>query len=194
MRRMTSAAARGKNAAEAVALAKSIMLPPLWPVAAISLPADVEQPCTSRIWAENEAKSGSNHALSVIADGVAHHMRGDRGNFSINLQQKAVNISYLSLPTPLSAAAAPSRKPMGGKSMRKFVVLGAALVLSVVTVPSIVSQAQAGPAAKHRTPHAHMIQTMHQEKQAPAKPAKDPECNIGFQKGNLNWQEHYHCY
>ena len=72
--------------------------------------------------------------------------------------------------------------------MRKSIILVAAVALSVVTVPSIVSQAQAAPAKQHRArPATRVVQ------QAPA-PAKDPMCNNGYNKQNMNWQEHYHCF
>jgi uncharacterized low-complexity protein len=67
--------------------------------------------------------------------------------------------------------------------MRKSVILVAALALSVVTV------AQAAPTKHHRAkPATRVVQ-----QQAPA-PAKDPMCNNGYEKGNMNWQEHYHCF
>jgi hypothetical protein len=71
--------------------------------------------------------------------------------------------------------------------MRKTLILVAALALGVVTVPSIISQAQAAP-AKHRAHHATRV--MHEER----APAKNPLCNNGYEKGNMNWQEYYHCY
>lgn len=73
--------------------------------------------------------------------------------------------------------------------MRKSIILVAAIALSVVTVPSMVSQAQA---AKHRARHATRVV---QQERAPAPaPAKNPLCNIGYEKGNMGWQEYYHCY
>ena len=72
--------------------------------------------------------------------------------------------------------------------MRKSVILVAALALGVVSAPSIISQAQAAP-AKHRARHATRV-----VQQVPRAPAKDPMCDNGFEKGNLNWQEHYHCF
>jgi hypothetical protein len=73
--------------------------------------------------------------------------------------------------------------------MRKSVILVAAVALSVVTVPSMVSQAQA---AKHHPRHATRVV---QREHAPAPaPAKDPLCNNSYQKGNMGWMEHYHCY
>jgi hypothetical protein len=75
--------------------------------------------------------------------------------------------------------------------MRKSVILVAALALGVVSAPSIISKAQAAPAKHHRArPATRVVQ---QEQRAPA-PAKDPMCNNGFEKGNMNWQEHYHCF
>jgi hypothetical protein len=74
--------------------------------------------------------------------------------------------------------------------MRKFGILAVAVALSAVTVPSIISQAQAAP-TKHPKHHPHMIQAAQHER-APAK--KDPNCDNGYQKGNMNWQEHYHCF
>jgi hypothetical protein len=70
--------------------------------------------------------------------------------------------------------------------MRKSVILVAAVALSVA-VPSIVSQAQAAP-AKHRGRHVTRV-----VQQAPA-PARNPLCDNGYNKQNMNWQEYYHCY
>ena len=72
--------------------------------------------------------------------------------------------------------------------MRKSVILAAAVALSVATVPSIISQAQAAKAKKHDA-HAQPVRAAQER-----APAKDPNCNNGFQKGNMNWQEHYHCF
>jgi len=72
--------------------------------------------------------------------------------------------------------------------MRKSVIFAAAVALSVATVPSIISQAQAATAKKHHG-HAHVVRAAQQR-----APAKDPMCNNGYQKGNMNWQEHYHCF
>jgi hypothetical protein len=71
--------------------------------------------------------------------------------------------------------------------MRKSVILLAAVALSVVTVPSIINQAQAAP-AKHR----HATRVVQQERE-PAQ-AKNPLCDNGYNRGNMNWQEYYHCY
>jgi hypothetical protein len=66
--------------------------------------------------------------------------------------------------------------------MRKSVILVAAVALSVVTV------AQAAPAKHPRARHVTRV-----VQQAPA-PAKDPLCDNGYNKQNMNWQEHYHCF
>lgn len=73
--------------------------------------------------------------------------------------------------------------------MRKWIILAATVALSAVTASSIISQGQAAP-AKGRKPHSHVMQTVQQDR----APAKNPLCNNGFEKGNLNWQEYYHCY
>lgn len=73
--------------------------------------------------------------------------------------------------------------------MKKSIILAVAVALSAVTVPSIISQAQAAKARKPHA-HAHVVRAVHRER----APAKDPNCDNGYQKGNLNWQEHYHCF
>jgi len=70
--------------------------------------------------------------------------------------------------------------------MRKSVLFVAAVALSVVMVP----QTQAAP-AKHKARHAAHATRVAQQ---PAKPAKDPMCNNPYNKQNMNWQEHYHCF
>ena len=71
--------------------------------------------------------------------------------------------------------------------MRKSVIHLAVVALSVMTVPSMVSQAQA---AKHQSRHVTRVV---QQERAPA-PAKNPLCNNGYEKGNMGWMEYYHCY
>jgi len=72
--------------------------------------------------------------------------------------------------------------------MRKSAILVAAVALSIVTVPSMVNQAQ----AKHRA--RHVTRVVQQERAPAPAPAKDPLCNNPYNKQNMNWQEHYHCF
>jgi hypothetical protein len=99
---------------------------------------------------------------------------------------------------------------MGGKSMRSFLVIGAALALSLVTAAPIPVHAQAAGAknpmcnigfkkwSTNWGEYYHCYGT--QPRPAPQRvrqvrePAKNPMCNIAFKKWSTNWGEYYHCY
>jgi hypothetical protein len=98
---------------------------------------------------------------------------------------------------------------MGGISMRKCVIIGAALALSLVTAPIIPVQAQTAGA---KNPMCNIAfkkwstnwgeyyhcygkpQPAAQPVRQVREPAKNPMCNIAFKKWSTNWGEYYHCY
>ncbi len=94
--------------------------------------------------------------------------------------------------------------------MRKFVILGAALALGLVTAPTISVHAQ-GAAAKspfcnigfkkwstNWGEYYHCYGAQPRPAARPVRqvqgPPKSPFCNIGFKKWSTNWGEYYHCY
>jgi hypothetical protein len=101
-------------------------------------------------------------------------------------------------------------RKIGGKPMRRFAIIGAALALGLVASPTFSVHAQTAGAKSafcnigfkkwstnwgeyyhcFGTQPRPAVQAVRQVRE----PAKSPFCNIGFKKWSTNWAEYYHCF
>jgi tryptophan synthase beta subunit len=101
-----------------------------------------------------------------------------------------------------------AKEENGEETMRKFVILGAALALGLVTAPVLPVHAQSAAAkspycnigfkkwSTNWAEYYHCFGPMPRPERVRQvqEPAKSPYCNIGFKKWSTNWAEYYHCF